>query len=134
MDQIRIGDLSLRCIIGTRPAERRMRQEVVVNIALDCDLSRAGRTDRPGDTIDFDGLEKRIVRLVEGSRFRLIERLADRIAAACLRDSKVLGATVAVDKPRALRFARSAGVEVFRARPRAGASGRPRARRAEHPR
>ncbi len=116
MDQIYLRDLTLRCIIGTRPAERITRQEVRVGVTLDCDLSKAGKTDRLADTVDFRRLEAAIIRLVEGSEFQLIERMAERIADACLADPGVRAARVSVDKPRALRFARSAAVEIVRRR------------------
>ena len=116
MDQVHIRDLRLRCIIGCKPEERVTKQDVVINVSLDCDLSRAGQTDRLEDTINFRQLESRIATLVEGSGFQLIERMAQAIADACLADDKVLCVTVTVDKPRALRFARSAAVEIRRER------------------
>jgi D-erythro-7,8-dihydroneopterin triphosphate epimerase len=116
MDNIHIQDLALHCIIGVRPEERLHKQEVVINIGLDCDLSVAGKSDRLDDTVNFRRLEDRIVALVEGSSFQLIERLAQSIADVCLEDRKVLGVQVVVDKPRALRFADSAAVEIYRTR------------------
>jgi D-erythro-7,8-dihydroneopterin triphosphate epimerase len=117
MDRMYIRDLSLRCIIGTKPEERLKKQEVIVNVGLDCDLSVAGRSDDLADTINYSRLKQGIADLVEDSRFQLIEKLAQRIAELCLKDEKVLGVTVTVDKPRALRFARSAAVEIYRPRP-----------------
>lgn len=116
MDQIYLRDLSLRCIIGTRPAERVTRQEVRIGVTLDCDLTRAGQTDRLADTVNFRRLEAAIIELVERSEFQLIERMAARIAELCLAERGVEAARVSVDKPRALRFARSAAVEVYRRR------------------
>lgn len=116
MDRILISDLRLRCVIGVDDEERRERQDVVVNIALSADLSRAGATDRFEDAVDYRAIKKRIVRLVEESRFRLIEALADAIAAACLAHPAVTEVQVRVDKPYALRFARSVAVEITRRR------------------
>jgi dihydroneopterin aldolase/D-erythro-7,8-dihydroneopterin triphosphate epimerase len=116
MDQMFIRDLSVWCIIGTKPDERVNKQEVLINLRMDCDLSRAGRTDRLEDTINFRDLEDRVVEFVEGSRFHLIERLAQRIAETCLEERRVRSVSVSVDKPRALRYARSAAVEIHRGR------------------
>jgi D-erythro-7,8-dihydroneopterin triphosphate epimerase len=113
-DKIHIRDLTLRCIIGVYPEERREKQDVMINIALECDHRAAARSDRIEDAVDYKGMKKRIIELVEQSRFNLIETLADRIAALCLLDRRVRRATVAVDKPGALRFARSVAVEVTR--------------------
>jgi D-erythro-7,8-dihydroneopterin triphosphate epimerase len=120
MDQVHIRDLRLRCIVGIKPEERVTKQDVIVNVTLDCDLARSGRTDRLEDTVNFRKLEARIAALVEESRYQLIERLAQVIADLCLEDSEVREVMVSVDKPRALRFARSAAVEIHRARRAAG--------------
>ena len=115
-DKIYIRDLALRCIIGVYPEERREKQDVIINVALACDHSAAARSDRLEDAIDYKQLKLRIRELVEASQFNLIETLADRIVALCLHEPRVQAATVTVDKPGALRFARSVAVEVTRRR------------------
>ena len=116
MDKIYIRDLALRCIIGIYPEERRERQEVIINLVLEGDFSAACRSDAIADAVDYKAIKKKIIPLVESSRFNLVEALAERIAAVCLQDAQVLRATVTVDKPGALRFARSAAVEIARER------------------
>ena len=114
MDRIYIRDLALRCIIGVYPEERREKQDVIINIVLECDHSAAAKSDRIEDAVDYKGIKKEVIELVENSRFNLIETLADRIARQCLANPKVAQVTVTVDKPGALRFARSVAVEVTR--------------------
>lgn len=113
-DKIYIRDMALSCIIGTKPGEREQKQEVIINITLECDLASAGRSDKLGDTINYNTLKKEIVALVEGSEFFLIEKLADRIANLCLENDRVQAVTVAVDKPAALAEARTVAVEIYR--------------------
>jgi len=117
--KIHIQDLALRCIIGVFPEERRERQDVLINLSLECAWGDAARTDHIADTVDYKKLNKRIIALVEGSRFNLIEALAERIAETCLEDERVQRVTVRVDKPGALRFTRTVGVEIARERNRA---------------
>lgn len=114
MDKILIRDLSLRTIIGVFPEERDEKQDVVINLELHTDLTAAGQSDDLNDTIDYKTLKKRIIAMVDQSRFQLIERLAEEIATICLNDAKVNAVRVVIDKPGALRFARSAAVEIFR--------------------
>ena len=78
--------------------------------------ARPARTDALEDTVDYRAIKKRILHLVEESRFRLIEALAQSIADECLRDERVEQVEVVVEKPGALRFARTAGVEIVRSR------------------
>ncbi len=115
-DRIYIRDLALRCIIGIYPDERRERQDVIINVVLQGDLSKAPTTDAIEDTINYKSIKKSIVRMVEASDFNLIETMAARILDICMDDPKVQRATVTVDKPGALRFARSVAVEMSRDR------------------
>ena len=115
-DRIYIRDLLVRCIVGIYEEERRDKQDVIVNIALDAEYRDACRSDRIEDTVDYKSLKLRVIELVEASAYFLIERLAEEIARICLEPARVVRATVTVDKPGALRFARSVAVEIVRER------------------
>lgn len=115
-DQIQIKDLLLRAIIGINEEERRNRQDVLINIILYTDTRAAGASDDIGDAVNYRTITKRVIDLVEGSQFCLVEKLAAQIGAICLGDPRVESASVRVEKPGALRFARSVGVEIRRTR------------------
>ena len=116
LDMIHIRDLRLRCIVGINPEERQKKQDVGIHITLYADLRTAGKTDAIGDTVDYKSIKLRVVEEVEASSFYLVERLAEHVARICLADPKVVRARVLVEKPGALRFARTVGVEVVRDR------------------
>ncbi len=114
MDRILIRDLAARCIIGVNEEERREKQDVLINITLYADLSKACQSDRFEDTVDYRSIKKRIMKMVEGSQYYLVEALAEAVAGICLSNPKVAEANVKVEKPSALRFARTVGVEIVR--------------------
>ncbi len=114
MDRILITELRARCIIGVNDEERREKQDVIINVVIFAELSKAGKSDRFEDTVDYRAIKKQILAMVEASRFTLIEALAEAVAQICLRNPKVVEAQVRVEKPSALRFARSVGVEISR--------------------
>jgi FolB domain-containing protein len=116
MDRILIKDLMLRCILGLSEEERREKQDVLINLILWTDLKAAAASDRIEDTVDYAALKKRIITLIEGSQYHLAETLADRIAILCLEHSAVQQVQVTLEKPTALRFAHSVGVEIIRSR------------------
>ena len=120
-DQIQIKDLLLRTIIGINEEERRARQDVLINIILYADTRAAGASDDIDDAVNYRTITKRIIQLVEESRFYLVEKLAAEIAKTCLEDPHVERVSVRVEKPGALRFARSVGVEIQRTRAEAEA-------------
>lgn len=116
LDKIHIRDLQTRCIIGVYPEERGQPQDVVINITLYADFRRAGRSDRIEDTVDYKAIKTAAIALVEQSSFFLIERLAEVVAERCLKAKGVQKVKVTIDKPGALRYARSVAVEIMRER------------------
>lgn len=116
LDRVYIRDLEVRCIVGIFPDERREKQDVIINIVLHADLREACRTDDIAATVDYKAVKKRVLALVENSSYQLVERLAQSIADVCLADIRVQRVEVTVDKPGALRFARSAAVSIVRDR------------------
>lgn len=114
LDKIYIRDLLVRCIVGIYPEERGVRQDVVINIVMEADLRRAGQSDNIADTVNYKDIKKSIVSRIEASEFFLIERLAEEVATICLDASGVHRVQVTIDKPGALRFARSVAVEITR--------------------
>ena len=114
LDRIYIQDLHVRCIVGINPDEREKKQDALINITLFADLRRACRSDEFADTVDYRSLKKKVMDAVESSEDLLVERLAERVAQLCLEDPRVERVRVRVDKPTALRFARSVGVEIER--------------------
>ena len=115
-DQIEIKDLLLRTRIGVTEAERRDRQDVLINVALETDTRAAGLSDEVNDTVNYRTLNKRLIAHVEGTTFNLVEKLAEDLAALCLAEPRVRRVRVTVEKPGALRFARSVGVTIVRER------------------
>ncbi len=116
MDRILISDLAARCIIGVNEEERREKQDVLINLILYADLSKACKSDRFEDTVDYRNIKKQIMKMVEESRYFLVEALAEAVAKICLSDPKIVKARVRVEKPSALRFARTVGIEILRSR------------------
>jgi FolB domain-containing protein len=115
-DRILIRNLLLRAVIGVNDEERRNVQDVVLNITLETDTQAAGRSDRIEDTVNYRTITKQVIAHVEDSRYYLVEKLAAEVARLCLGYAGVLRATVRVEKPGALRFADSVGIEITRTR------------------
>ena len=113
-DRIEIKDLLLRRILGINEWEREKPQDILLNLTLYCDLRAAGASDAIEDTVNYRTLTKRVIEHVEGSARQTVEALAADVARICLSDPRVVRARVRIEKPGALRFARSVGVEIER--------------------
>lgn len=116
VDKILIKNLLVRMIIGINDDERRNLQDVIINVTMSVDTHVAGTSDDIEDSVNYRTVAKRIIQLCEHSRFYLVEKLAQEIASLCLEDPRVQGVTLQVEKPNALRFAQSVGVEITRSR------------------
>ena len=114
LDRIHIVDLSVFGIVGIKADERITPQEILVNATLGVDSTAAAKSDQIGDAANYRTITKQVIELVEGSRFLLIEKLAEEVAGVCLGAPRVESARVTVEKPGAIRFARSAGVTIER--------------------
>ena len=113
IDQVHIKDLLVRTIIGINPGERINQQDVLINITLYTDHSMAVSDDIK-DVVNYRTLTKEVINFVENSTLFLVEKMALEIIKLCLVDKRVERAVVTVEKPTALRFARSVGVTVDR--------------------
>ena len=115
-DRIKITDLHLRAIIGINPDERKNLQDVLINIVLYVDSRPAAESDDISDSANYRTITKEIIKLVESSKFYLIEKLASEIATICLKSQQVETVSVNVQKPTALRFAKSVGITIERSK------------------
>ena len=115
-DRIIIKDLFLRTIIGINEDERRNRQDVLINLTLETCTRIPGKSDDIKETVNYRTMTKQVIELVESSRFFLIEKMCEEIAILCLSDERVKHVTVCVEKPAALRFAKSVGICIERRR------------------
>ncbi|MCB2224287.1 MAG: dihydroneopterin aldolase [Actinobacteria bacterium] len=117
MDQIVIRDLLVRGIVGINADERTKPQDVLVNVTMWADTRAAAAGDDIDEAVNYRTVAKAIITHVEQGAPLLVERLAAEIAAICLdADARVEEVEVAVEKPGALRFARSVGVVIRRRR------------------
>jgi len=116
LDKLRIRELRVRARVGVTREERRLPQEVVVTVTLHADLARSCRSDSLRDTVDYKAVKKAILAECESKSFKLIERMAQRIADLAFSDTRVRRVDVVVQKPGALRFAECSEVEIVRIR------------------
>ena len=116
MDKVIIKDLLARGIIGVNDWERKRPQDILINIALFTDTSRAAETDNINDCVNYSTVAKKVLAHAESSQRLTVEALANDLAKLCLEENGVRKVMVRVEKPGAVRFAESVGVEIERSR------------------
>lgn len=116
MDKVIIKDLLVRGIIGVNDWERKRAQDILINIILFTDTRHAGETDSITDCVDYSKMSKRVQAHAESAERLTVEALANDLAKICLEDKGVQRVILRVEKPGAVRFAKSVGVEIERDR------------------
>lgn len=117
LDRIVIRDLLVRGIVGINPEERRNRQDILVNVTLWADLRAAAASDDIADAVNYRTITKAMIAHIEEGAPQLVERLAADLVRLCFeQDARVQAVELSVEKPGALRFARSVGVTLYRER------------------
>lgn len=105
-----IKNLRVSGILGVYEEERYAERAIIINARVEYDARDAVRTDALEDALDYKQIRDRIVNAVAGSKFRLIETLADRILEELIHDTRILFIELEIDKPNALRLADSVSV------------------------
>ncbi len=114
MDKVIIKDLLVRGIIGVNDWERKRAQDILINVTLFTDTRRAAETDNIADCVNYSTMSKKLQAHAESASRLTVEALANDLAKICLEDSGVQKVILTVEKPGAVRFAKSVGVEIER--------------------
>jgi len=114
MDKILIKDLLLRGIIGINPEERVNKQDILINMVIFADIRKAAASDNIEDAVNYKSITKRIIAHVEESPDYLVEKMVTDIARLVITEFGVERVQVRLEKPGALRFADSVGIEIER--------------------
>ncbi|MBV8976899.1 MAG: dihydroneopterin aldolase [Alphaproteobacteria bacterium] len=112
---ILVSDLEFAMQIGAYHHEKGRMQRVRIN--LDLTVPDTPVDDhRLASVLDYCALVDRIRGHAVQGHVHLVETLAERIAALCLEDERVLHARIRVEKLEAIEDAAAAGVEIERRR------------------
>jgi dihydropteroate synthase len=122
-DRVELRGLRVTGRHGVYAHERADGQDFVVDATLEVDTVRAAASDELADTVDYGTLAQDLAAVVAGEPVNLIETLADRLVAVCLRDPRVAAAEVTVHKPAAPIPLEFADVAVTVRRSRRGGRG-----------
>lgn len=121
-DRLTLTGLSGQGRHGVFDWERASPRPFVVDLVLHLDpraTAAAAAGDDLAETVDYGALAAGAVARIEGEPVKLIETLAERIAADCLANERVSTAEVTVHKPHApipVPFA-DVAITVVRGRP-----------------
>jgi len=114
MTVIRVKDLSLRTFIGFKPHEKKHKQDVLIQLEVEVETSMVEHNDdyQADGFYDYRSMTKSVIKLVEESRFDLLEALTRKVLDEIMSNPLVKKAKVEIEKPHALRYSRTVSVEM----------------------
>ena len=116
MDIVYIKDLRLDALIGVYEWERRINQEINVNIEMGWDNRQAAETDDLQYGLSYKEAAHLVRDFVNQSSYELVETLAEKIAELLLEEMAVNWIKVTVGKPYAVSDSAEVGVSIERYR------------------
>jgi len=114
MDIVFIRDLRADTVIGIYDWERKIRQNVVFDIEMSCDVKQAASSDQIEDAVDYKLVSKRLTQFVNESEFQLVETLAERCSEIILNEFGVAWTRLSLNKIGAVSNASGVGVIIER--------------------
>ena len=114
MTVIRVKDLSLRTFIGFKPHEKKHKQDLLIQLEVEVETSMVEHNDdyQAEGFYDYRSMTKSVIKLVEESRFDLLEALTRKVLDEIMSNPLVKKARVEIEKPHALRYSRTVSVEM----------------------
>lgn len=109
-----VRDLRLDAHIGVHRHEEDSPQPIRVNIDLTVTEAAAPIGDRLENVVDYEHVVNGVRAIVAEGHLRLVETLAERIAAFALEDARVRAVRVRIEKLEIIPDAASVGVEIER--------------------
>ncbi|BBB23083.1 dihydroneopterin aldolase [Abyssogena phaseoliformis symbiont OG214] len=114
MDIVFIQGLKIDTVIGIYDWERKIRQDIVLDIEMSADIKAASETDHIDQTLDYKAVSKRLIDFVQNSEFQLVETLAEKITQIVLEEFEVTWIKLTLDKGEVLTGAQGVGVIIER--------------------
>ena len=114
MDIIYLNELTIETVIGVFDWERKIKQNVIIDLEMGADIRKAAGTDSLDDTLNYKAVAKRLIQFVGESDFQLVETLAERVAEIVMTEFNVPWLRLRVNKKGAVRSAVDVGVIIER--------------------
>ncbi|WP_340148300.1 dihydroneopterin aldolase [Seinonella peptonophila] len=99
MDHIQLKRMAFYGYHGALEEENRLGQRFFVDLDLYLSLEKAGQTDDLEATVNYADVYQQVQQVVEGHQVKLIERVAEKVAARCLSLYPIKAIRVKVEKP-----------------------------------
>lgn len=113
-DVVFVKGLTVEAVIGVYAWERAITQPLLIDIALETDISRAAISDDVNDALNYKAVCDDVSAWCQAIKAQLLEHLAGQIADKLLAKYSCHKITLSIAKPTAIKQADAVGVQITR--------------------
>ena len=111
-----IKDLIIEEIIGIHKHEKIKKQKIKFNIIIDVNQSSLPDEKDIKSIVDYEKITNKLENLTKSKKYNFLESLAEDSFKEIFEDKRINSVTIKIEKPEAIKKAKSVGVEVFKTR------------------
>jgi len=111
-----IKDLVIEEIIGIHEHEKIKKQKIKFNIVLDINQNSIPDEKNIKSIVDYEKITNKLENLTKSKKYNFLESLAEDSFKEIFEDKRINSVTIKIEKPEAIKNAKSVGVEVFKTR------------------
>ena len=111
-----IKDFIIEEIIGVHEHEKIKKQKIKFNIVLNVNQSSIPNEKDINSIVDYEKITNKLKNLTKRKKYNFLESLAEDSFEEIFEDSRINSVTIKIEKPDAIKNAKSVGVEVFKTR------------------
>ena len=114
MDIVFVEGLKIDTVIGIYDWEKKIRQDIILDIEMSSDIAAAAKTDHIDQALNYKDVCKRVASFVRESKFELVETLAEEICQIILNEFDISWVKLKLNKGEAITGATGVGVIIER--------------------
>ena len=111
-----IKDFVIQEIIGIHNYEKTKKQEIKFNIVIDVNQSFVPDEKDINSIVDYEKITNKLENLTKNKKYNFLESLVEDSFEKIFEDKRINSVTIKIEKPEAIKNAKSVGVEVFKTR------------------
>ena len=111
-----IKDFVINEIIGIHKHEKIKKQKIKFNIVMDINQNSFPNEKDIKSIIDYEKVTNKLRNLTRRKKYNFLESLVEDSFKEIFEDERIISASIKIEKPDAIKNARSVGVEVFKTR------------------
>ena len=111
-----IKDFIIEEIIGVHEHEKIKKQKIKFNIILDVNKNSIPDEKDIKSIVDYEKITNKLENLTKSTKYNFLESLAEDSFKEIFEDERINSVTIKIEKPQAIKKAKSVGVEIFKTR------------------